>query len=554
MSEKEKPKKDGKAGSSRLQKVAQAVGEDAKAFFLPPPSFEEQREALRRQQHALEAKAEFEQLKREWFDAVDDDGEAGGDEDGAAGEEEEPGDQDEQGDQTDDLRSQSSTDSSPAASTASSDDSDDDCTMAAKTKAVMPVFSGEGESLVVAEALVTFLEKFDEYCDAAKVEENRKLATAAQCFKDGSEADVWYRGHRRVEQFADWNALRDRLVDRFGRGLTSDTLASQLVLLKQKDKESVRAYADRVVLFQAAVDSQQLAAARTPAEREAIKATAGGQQVMHFLVGLPEDMRSQVKLLMKTQQRQDWAAVRAFAEDLEDAKEDGKKSGIAGVANVGADGADEGGANVVNPGGGRGGGRGRGGGGDFRGGGRGGGRRAAWRDKPTQRPSWVRIGDLPQDTCAVCAHTGHFASTCTVPPERQNWAAVVAQIQQQAPAGRGRGGGGRGRGGGRGGGNGGGGGWPQGPPQQPPPPGYQQQQQGYPQPGYQQQQYGPPQPPASFPLGYGPQPGGTGYGPPPTMPFPQQPPPPPPGPPGGQQGGGAFLLQGSGWRDFQDFQ
>ncbi len=104
-------------------------------------------------------------------------------------------------------------------------------------------------------------------------------------------------------------------------------------------------------------------------------------------------------------------------------------------------------------------GRGCGGGGGRSGGRRGGNTgtpRAAWRNKPSNRPSWVNFRDTPRDFCAVCTKKGHMADDCRVPPHRQEWDKLLRDLnlspRQNQSSGRG------GRVGGRGGNQGGGGG------------------------------------------------------------------------------------------------
>jgi len=462
---------------------------------------------------------------------------------------EEPADDRDNRDRDDGDRDEGDRDE-PVADSSSSESEDDDITMAGtqKTKAVMPSFSGEGEDLVVAEAVVTFLEKFEEYCQAAKVENDKKVATAAQCFKDGSPADVWYRGHKRQTQagaapFAEWTAnngagLREQLLERFGRELTPDMRATQMSTLQQKKDEKVRTFADRVVLFQSAVDTQRK---RDIAGIPDLTVTtlANQEKVLHFLAGLREDIKAQVKATVAIMKLTDWAAVRTVAEQVEDSQkreETPKEASSAGGTNA----VDEGGVAPVNPGGwrGRGGGGGRGG---FRGGRGGGGNfpRAAWRDKPTNRPGWVPIRGLPWDMCAVCALYGHEARHCTTPLDQQDWANAITSLNLQRPAGRGRGGG-RG-GGGRGGG------------QQ-----NQQQQQPQQQPQQQQQQQSPQQfrPFQTYTVWAPQQQPPVGPTPPPQSPFgsaaaaaagqfasggQSQPP------------GGAFNVDHGGYDDFPDF-
>ena len=88
--------------------------------------------------------------------------------------------------------------------------------------------------------------------------------------------------------------------------------------------------------------------------------------------------------------------------------------------------------------------------------------RAAWHNKPSNRPDWVNFRHIPR-----LRKKGHMANDCRVPPDRQEWDKLLKDLNltPRQGQGSGRGSRGRGRGGnrGRGGREGAGqqGNWPQ---------------------------------------------------------------------------------------------
>ena len=59
--------------------------------------------------------------------------------------------------------------------------------------------------------------------------------------------------------------------------------------------------------------------------------------------------------------------------------------------------------------------------------------RAAWRNKPTNRPDWVKFHDIPLNFCAVCSKKGHMADNCRVPLDRQEWDKVLKDHELLRP-------------------------------------------------------------------------------------------------------------------------
>ncbi len=72
----------------------------------------------------------------------------------------------------------------------------------------------------------------------------------------------------------------------------------------------------------------------------------------------------------------------------------------------------------------KGGGGGGGSGNSGRAGGGGGKKKQHWWEKPTLRPSWVVPCHTSCDTCMVCNYTGHKATQCNTPKNKQNCTGV----------------------------------------------------------------------------------------------------------------------------------
>ena len=54
--------------------------------------------------------------------------------------------------------------------------------------------------------------------------------------------------------------------------------------------------------------------------------------------------------------------------------------------------------------------------------------------KTTARPGWVRLRQLPVDVCFNCGYSGHQVSTCSVPLEKQVWAATLKRQRRKREA------------------------------------------------------------------------------------------------------------------------
>ena len=61
-------------------------------------------------------------------------------------------------------------------------------------------------------------------------------------------------------------------------------------------------------------------------------------------------------------------------------------------------------------------------------------------------PYWVNFCDIPLDICVICAKKGHKSDGCQVPPDRQEWGKIFADLGLTPCQGQGGGHGARSRG------------------------------------------------------------------------------------------------------------
>ncbi len=340
---------------------------------------------------------------------------------------------------------------------------------AGRTKHIIPTFAGEGNNIFEISSLAQeFIDSFLGCCQHAHIAQDKRLDNLNQCLT--GVAKKWYRTETKfVGAFPDWDIFETKFADRFGIELTPDTRGTQAETLYIRDGELCRNFINCCHLYQYEVSQhtrQTIAhalsactmcdACATCLTRKAkikrITDAVSQRECIDLVIrGLEEKMREEVKKLSKGRSFDEICKIiyrleNSSTKPTKDSPQTTTPSGN-GTSN---------GINAFNYSGwGCRGGGGRGGG---RGGGNSGTPRAAWRTKPSNRPSWVNFRDIPLDFCAVCAKKGHMADDCRVPPDRQEWDKLLRDLnlRPRQNQGSGRGGQGGGRGGNRGGGSGGG--------------------------------------------------------------------------------------------------
>ncbi len=300
---------------------------------------------------------------------------------------------------------------------------------AGRTKPIIPTFAGEGNNIFEISSLAQeFIDSFLGYCQHARIAQDKRLDNLDKCLT--GVAKKWYRTETKfVGAFPDWNTFETKFADRFGIELTPDARGTQAETLYIRDGELCRNFIDRCRLYQYEVSQQTRqtiaqalptcatcnACATCPTREAKIKritdAVSQRECIDLIIRGLEEKMQEEVKKLSEGKSFEEICKIiyrlkNSSTKPTKDPPQTATPSGN-GTSNR---------INAFNYSG-----RGRGGGGG-RGGGRGGGNsgtpRAAWRIKPSNRPSWVNFRDIPLDFCAVCAKKGHMADDCRVPPDR----------------------------------------------------------------------------------------------------------------------------------------
>lgn len=284
----------------------------------------------------------------------------------------------------------------------------------------LPIFVGEGSNDAVAEELQTFIEDFESYCEATELVAAGRLASLRQCFKKGSEAATWYAAISRdsTKQLQSWDDAKVLMRQRFDVPRTAGQLATLRDTLKQKDKESVRPFADRVTLFQQQVDKKRkdklIVGVTVAQKRICVDSFSDQDCCLSFLSGLKPAVRTILtqRALPDTFQGLIDAAVLAEVAVAE--ARAGAGSALHAVDDLGAVGAGGGGGRQ----------------------GRSGGTSGPEKKKkypPTNRPNWIRLNQLPRGMCYTCGFSGHSAMDCKTELSNQRWNAVITELNLQQP-------------------------------------------------------------------------------------------------------------------------
>ena len=311
-----------------------------------------------------------------------------------------------------------------------------------------PTFSGEGPQMEVAETVNTFIELFEAFCESQNyAEDAEKLGLLRHCFQPvPCEASRWFSVTKREPGKATdtWAEVKALLLQRFDIPKTANQLASLRASLVQQPKESVRAFADRVMSVQFELNKHRetvniptLNAAQRTA---AVNGFSNSDAAINYLAGLKPGIRRVVNQAVPGTTFDDWVAIAARAETAE--HESGRPSDHSGAHAASVDaiqqnrGQAQGGQGQRNQ---RNYGNQQQGGGYQRQGQQGGPTNQGNQQNrpPTKRPGWIRFADIPPNMCLTCGYEGHRSSQCTTQYERQRWGSVIKQLGLRPPPGQG---------------------------------------------------------------------------------------------------------------------
>ncbi len=283
----------------------------------------------------------------------------------------------------------------------------------------VPLFAGEGDATLVSDLYRDWEETFEAYMVSMRItSEGRKLAQARQGMKEGSPAREWFVTCARNPEmrWVDWAACKAAMRKRFLVTESAAQTSCVRATLWMQDDEDVRRFADRCFKFQTnlrlAHDVMPMRGAHPDSKTIVLNAVAEHDRKHAFMAGLRPALREQVGGILDT----DKVSFQTIVDTVcryEQVAQDGKLQ--AGAVQAMGYGSASGGKS----------GKGK----------RSGGTNAA-RTK-TARPGWVRLRELPPDVCFNCGYSGHMASTCTVPLERQVWDATIKRLGLQKKRGAG---------------------------------------------------------------------------------------------------------------------
>ncbi len=278
----------------------------------------------------------------------------------------------------------------------------------------VPLFAGEGDATLVSDLYRDWEETFEAYMVSMRImSEGRKLAQARQGMKEGSPAREWFVTCAKNPEMRwnDWAACKAAMRKRFLITESAAQTSCVRATLWMRDDEDVRRFADRCFKFQTnlrlAHDVMTTTGAHPDSKTIVLNAVAEHDRKHAFMAGLRPALREQVGGVLDTD-KVSFQEIVDTACRYEQVAQDGKLQ--AGTVHAVGYGSSSGGKGC----------RGK----------RGGGPSGAG-SKPTARPGWIRLRELPPDICFTCGYSGHMAATCTVPPERQVWDATIKKLGLQ---------------------------------------------------------------------------------------------------------------------------
>ena len=276
-----------------------------------------------------------------------------------------------------------------------------------KLRLTLPTFAGEGTVEEISEDYLNFTENFTAYVRAKKLTEDQALAVIRGCFKPKSPAERWFNSTTRNPKH-DITTL-DQLVPlmdrRFRVPKTAIQLAIRRDLLHQTKTEGVRAFADRVQVYQLDVDLLRrtrgipdLTAAQTAA---AVNRLSDLDAQVLYLQGL----NTEVRAILQTQElAENMDDIVQQAVRAEQALTEKKAPTVTSLLR------EPDGAAAV----------------DSR------PQKKKW--PPTQRPKWINLKKhLPTGICYTCAWRGHSSDNCHTPYERQRWQQLIKELNLRPP-------------------------------------------------------------------------------------------------------------------------
>ncbi len=245
---------------------------------------------------------------------------------------------------------------------------------------------------------------------------------------DSASASSWFKGIMEDDGpggqvFTSFNNFRDKFEERWITWTPLEEASNIFRRLTQNQKETIReyVYAERIMreggrLMRLGMSMMTVEAADRAGWRQAFE----WLNIIVLMGGLRDEFLNHVKraVTQLPEDQRTWEHIKettAVQQDHESNRRTRSNSFSKGSVNyTGPRGRSSSPSN-------KGGGGGGGGGGNCGGAGRGGKKKQHCREKPTLRPSWVGLRHKSRDACMVCNYTGHKATQCKAPKNKQNW-------------------------------------------------------------------------------------------------------------------------------------